>query len=252
MTRMSRWVAVSALSLAALGLATAPASAASKSLLGSLPGATKSTLKSTGTALGQAVPGAVGSLTSGDVGGTVNAVGDAVATITPGGDCEQQFSQPFTRWGDHMQYTLVPGGDFEGSLDGWSLKGGAAVVEDNEPWKVTAATDRRALHLPAGASVVTPPLCAGLTHPTARLFTKGGKLPLLAGARVDILYPNQDGILAGATLGVVVPSRNWQPTHQILTASGLPLLTGGTLALRITAQGAPITIDDVYVDPFRR
>lgn len=252
MTRMSRKVLLPALALAALGVAATPANAASKRLLGSLPGATKSTLKSTGSALGHAVPGAAGSLARGDVGGTAKTVGDTVAAITPGGDCDQQLSQPFTPWGDPMQYTLVPGGDFEGSLDGWTLKGGATVVEDNEPWKVTAATDHRALHLPTGASVVTPPLCAGLTHPTARLFTKGGRLPLLAGARVDVLYPDEDGVLAGATLGVVLPSRDWQPTQQILTASGLPLLTGGTLALRITAQGAPITIDDVYVDPFRR
>jgi hypothetical protein len=249
---MSRKLALPAVALAALGIAAAPASAAPERVLGSLPGATGSTLKSTTTALGQAVPGAAGSLAAGDVGATVKAVEHAVATITPGGDCDQQLSKPFARWGDPMRYTLVPGGDFEGALDGWTLKGGATVIDDNEPWKVTAATDSRALHLPAGSSAVTPPLCAGLTHPTARLFAKGGKVPGLAGARVDILYPNEDGILAGATLGVVMPSRDWQPTHQILTASGLPLLTGGTLALRITAQGAPVTIDDVYVDPFRR
>lgn len=251
MTRMSRILIASAAALAAVGGAAAPASA-SKSLLGSLPGATGSTLKSATGAVGQAVPAATDSLAKGDVGGTLNGVEDAVGAITPGGDCNQAMSNPFARWGDHANYTLVPGGDFEGTLDGWAVSGGATIVEDNEPWKVTAASDHRALYLPKGASVVTPPLCAGLTHPTARLFTKGGKLPLLAGARVEILYPNEDGILAGATLGVVLPTRDWKPTHQILTLSGLPLLTGGTLALRITAQGAPITIDDVYVDPVRR
>ncbi len=251
MTRMSHVLAASAVALVGFGLGATPASA-SKSLLGSLPGALGSTLKSTTDAVGQAVPSATDALAKGDLDGTLKAVEDTVAAVTPGGDCNQVLSKPFARWGDHANYTLVPGGDFEGTLDGWSVSGGATIVEDNEPWKVTAATDHRALYMPKGSSVVTPPLCGGLTHPTARLFTKGGKLPLLAGARVDILDPTQDGILAGATLGVVMPNRDWKPTHQILTLSGLPLLTGGTLALRITAQGAPITIDDVYVDPFRR
>lgn len=243
-------IAVAAL-LASIALTT-PAHAATGGLLSSLGGATGATVRSATDAVSGAVPEATDAAGRRDVAGVLATVGDTVADVTPGGDCDQALSQPFTRWGDAAHYTLVPGGDFESSLDGWSLSGGASVVEDNEPWKVTAASDHRALHLPKGASVVTPPLCAGLTHPTARLFTKGGKVPLLAGARVDILYPNKDGVLAGATLGVVLPNRDWQPTHQILTLSGLPLLTGGTLALRITAQGAPITIDDVYVDPLRR
>lgn len=231
---------------------TTPAHAATGGLLSSLGGATGATVRNATDAISGAVPAATDAAARRDVAGVVATVGDTAAEVTPGGDCDQHLTQPFTRWGDGASYTLVPGGDFEGSLDGWSLAGGASVVEDNEPWKVTSAADHRALHLPKGASVVTPPLCAGLTHPTARLFTKGGKLPLLAGARVEILYPNQDGILAGATLGVVLPNRDWRPTQQILTLSGLPLLTGGTLAMRITAQGAPITIDDVYVDPMRR
>ncbi len=249
---MSSKLTTAALALLAASVLTTPAQAATGGLLSSLGGATGSTVRNATNAVGGAVPGATDALSRGDLAGVVTTVGDTVAQVTPGGDCDQHLTQPFTRWGDAASYTLVPGGDFEGSLDGWSLAGGASVVEDNEPWKVTSGSDHRALYLPRGASVVTPPLCAGLTHPTARLFTKGGKVPLLAGARVEILYPNQDGILAGATLGVVLPNRNWQPTQQILTLSGLPLLTGGTLALRITAQGAPITIDDVYVDPMRR
>lgn len=252
MTRMSQRLLALTAALTATGVAAAPANAATNGPLRSLGGATATTLQQAGSAVTKAVPATGDALAQGDVAGVAAVVGDAVAGITPGGDCSQQLSKPFTRWGDSADYTLVPGGDFEGALDDWALSGGAAVVEDNEPWKVTAASDHRALRLPKGASVVTPPLCAGLTHPTARLFTKGGKLPLVAGVRVEILYPNEDGILAGATLGVVTPTRDWQPTQQILTLSGLPLLTGGTLALRITATGAPATIDDVYVDPSRR
>jgi hypothetical protein len=186
----------------------------------------------------------------------VEAVAGAITTIAPAGDCDQELSQPFTRWGDPMWYTLMPGGDFEGDLDGWALRGGATVVEDNEPWKVTADTDGYALHLPAGASVVTPAICAGITHPTARFFAKGvatdGNVSPFSGARVDMLYPDEGTLLTWAPLGLVMPTADWQPTLPILTGSGLPGVTGNTLALRITATGGPITIDDVYVDPMRR
>jgi len=37
------------------------------------------------------------------------------------------LAQPFRPWGDTNEYKLVPGGDFEGSLSGWTLRGGARV-----------------------------------------------------------------------------------------------------------------------------
>ena len=37
------------------------------------------------------------------------------------------LTQPFLPWGDSNSYKLVPGGDFEGSMSGWTLSGGATV-----------------------------------------------------------------------------------------------------------------------------
>ena len=45
------------------------------------------------------------------------------------------LSQPFAQFGDSSSYKLVPGGDFEGSLAGWTLSGGAtkkSALNSNE------------------------------------------------------------------------------------------------------------------------
>ena len=108
-----------------------------------------------------------------------------------------------------------------------------------------------ALALAPGASVTTV-ILRRPRLPTVRLFSKGGGLPLLDDAAGRRLYTGRDGLLVALPLGIVLPSRSWQPTTQVLTASGLPLLTGSRLALRFTALGAAFAIDDAYVDPFRR
>ncbi len=176
----------------------------------------------------------------------------ATAALAAGDDgCDPgSLSHPFAPWADPASYAQVPGGTFESGLQ-WHAAGGAKLTSDNEPWDVSGDGDH-ALSLPAGASVTTPSFCGGLGYPTVRLFSKGGGLPLLTMLRVDVRYTGHDGLLHALPLGIVLPSGSWQPTTQVLTASGLPLLTGSRLALRITAVGAAFEIDDVYVDPFRR
>lgn len=176
----------------------------------------------------------------------------AAAAVTDDG-CDQTYSKPFTPWLDYLNYAKVPGGSFENGLQGWKVSGGAKVVADQEPWKVSGdKKDGKALYLPRGASVTSPSFCGGLTHPTVRLFAKGGLLPVLSGVRVDILYTGKYALLPALPLGIVLPTRTWRPSLPLLTLSGLPLLTGAQLAVRISAIGTPATVDDVYVDPFRR
>lgn len=160
------------------------------------------------------------------------------------------LTRPFLPWADIAQYAQVPGGTFESGLQ-WQASGAARVISDNEPFDVSGPGDS-ALSLAAGASVTTPSFCGGLGYPDVRLFAKGGGLPVLTGLHIDVLYTGQDGLLRSLPLGIGLPSRDWQPTLPMLTLSGLPLLTGSRLALRITAVGAPFEIDDVYVDPFCR
>lgn len=160
-------------------------------------------------------------------------------------------SRPFIPWLDYFNYALVPRGDFESDLTGWTVAGGAKIGPGNEPWRVAGSDDSSSLVLPAGASAASPSFCGGLGYPTIRMFSKatGGLVPLL---RVDIIYTDLAGVLRSHALGTVTPTATWQPSLPLVTLSGLPLLTGSRLAVRLTAVGGAVAVDDVYVDPYSR
>jgi hypothetical protein len=179
-------------------------------------------------------------------------VGSATAQAATAPSCSPgPLSQPFAQWADGADYAQVPGGTFESGLSGWQASGGASIVADNEPWHVSGA-GAHALNIPAGASVTSPSFCGGLSYPTIRLFARSTSRSLLTALSISILYTEPSGLLRSLPLGLVLPGASWQPSLQQLTASGLPLLTGNGLALRITAVGGSVAIDDVYVDPFCR
>jgi hypothetical protein len=166
--------------------------------------------------------------------------------------CDTDTSQPFKPWLDPFSYVKVPGGSFENGLTGWKVSGVAKVQAGNEPWKVGSATDGSSLLLPAGASVTSPSFCGGLGYPTVRLFSRTSGFPVLTRLRVEILYTDGNSLLRSFSLLPVTPLSSWQPSLPLLTLSGLPLLTGSTLAVRLTAVGAAISVDDIYVDPYCR
>jgi hypothetical protein len=163
------------------------------------------------------------------------------------------LTQPFSRWADTNSYELVPGGDFEGSLSGWTLGGGAHVVDGSEPFGASGAVGSSSLSLPAGASAQTPTTCIDAAYPSFRFFAKN--LDLTSSVLVQLVYTNQT--LLGSTqvvvpVGVAALSTTWQPTLPMLTAGPvLGLLSGGTaeVALRFTATGGASQIDDIYIDP---
>src|SRR4051812_45860270 len=90
------------------------------------------------------------------------------------------LSQPFAPWGDSASYKLLPGGDIEGSLSGYSLSGGAKKVGGSEPFAATGKSGGYALSIPAGGSVLTPATCVNSANPNYRFFYKssGGLLGL--------------------------------------------------------------------------
>jgi hypothetical protein len=156
----------------------------------------------------------------------------------------------FARWLDPGNYTLVPGGTFEGSLAGWKLTGGAKVVAGNEPFN---ANGKLALSLPAGSSATTPPMCAAVLDPTMRYFAAndGGLLSLLS---VQILYYTGDGRAITLPLGVNVGGRSWAPSlPTVVAANLLGAVSGGAVQVAFrftpTGLGAKWRIDDVYLDP---
>jgi hypothetical protein len=181
--------------------------------------------------------------------GTACATPAQAALISTGACNEASLSQPFARWGDTSSYELVPGGDFEGSLTGWTLSGGAERVAGSEPYGATGSVGSHSLALPAGASAQSPFTCVDAAYPTFRFFARNDAL--LSTLLVEVVYKTPLGIVA-LPLGAVALSANWQPTLPMLTGSLVTgLLSGGTAqaALRFTALTGSSQIDDVFVDP---
>jgi hypothetical protein len=181
--------------------------------------------------------------------GTAGATPAQAALISTGACNEASLSQPFAQWGDTSSYELVPGGDFEGSLTGWTLSGGAERVAGSEPYGATGSVGAYSLALPAGASVQSPFTCVDAAYPTFRFFARNDAL--LSTLLVEVVYKTPLGTVA-LPLGAVALSASWQPTLPMLTGSVVTgLLSGGTAeaALRFTALTGSSRIDDVFVDP---
>ena len=186
------------------------------------------------------------------------ATANAGVLVASAPDCAaQSLSRTFLPWWDFAQYTALSGADFEGAGDGWSMTGGAAIANGNEPYRVGGADDSHSLSLPAGASATSPAICVGIEHPTLRFFAKrqsGGWLSS-ASVRVDVLFETSSGQVASLPIGSAGNGGSWQPTSPMLVAANLlPLLPGERtpVAFRFTAQGMDFSIDDVWVDPYGR
>jgi len=164
------------------------------------------------------------------------------------------LTEPFAQFGDTNVYKLVPGGDFEGSLSGWALSGGATRVAGSDPFGVTGSVGKYSMSLPAGASVQSPYTCVDAAYPEFRFV--GRNNGLLSTVAVSVVYKEPLLGPVAVPIGVFALSGAWAPSAQMLTLSfvqGLVngLLTGQTpqVALRFTALTGSSQIDDVFVDP---
>jgi len=160
------------------------------------------------------------------------------------------LSQPFAAYGDNAYYKLVPGGNFESGLTGWTVKGSAKIVSGG-----TSGT--HSLSLPAGSSVTTPFSCVNAGAPTYRFFSKssGGLLGLVPLMKVDLVYRDNVLGLVALPLGTALPSSSFKASLPLLTASLVAgLLDNGVsdLAFRFTSVTGTWTVDDVWVDPYQR
>ncbi|MEA2404883.1 MAG: hypothetical protein QOE08_1530 [Thermoleophilaceae bacterium] len=166
------------------------------------------------------------------------------------------ISQPFQQWYDDSSYFLVPGGNFEGSLDGWGATGGSRTTAGNEPWQANGDAGSRSLLIPAGGSVTSPAVCVGLEHPTLRFFAKRSSSGLLSGVStltVSALVETSLGAVVEVPFGTVVGGTSWQPTPAYFMIANLPPLLPGNytpVAFRFRAVGlSNWQIDDAFVDP---
>jgi hypothetical protein len=163
-------------------------------------------------------------------------------------------SQPFLKWGDSNSYQLVAGGDFEGSLSGWTLSRGSAQATGSETYGVTGTAGKYSLALPsAGASAQSPFTCVTASDPTFRFFARSEGAP--SSVSVAVAYQTPLGVIA-VTVGIVTTSGTWQPSAAMPTGAAIAgaLSSNGTaqMALRFTALSGSSHIDDVFVDPRMR
>jgi hypothetical protein len=164
---------------------------------------------------------------------------------------EQPLSQTFRPWLDVAWYVLAPNGGFEGGSEDWDLKGGAAVVDGNEPF----LSGDRALALPGGASATSAPMCIGIEHPTIRLFARNTGAPAAA-LTVSVVF--RDPLLGSQRtlpVGVIGAGDSWSPTPIVpVGVNLLSLARDQQVAFRFTAADdrGEWTIDDVWVDPYKK
>lgn len=168
----------------------------------------------------------------------------------------QVLEQPFKRWLDYFQYTLVPGGNFESGAPAWTLAG-SKVVSGNETFYVRSNKDARSLSLGASGVATSRPVCVGIDHPTMRFFARNRGLATST-LTVEVLFENSLGQVLALPIGVVpglTPA--WQPTlPYLMVANLLPLLpnekTAVAFRFRAIGIGGNWQIDDVFVDPRKR
>jgi hypothetical protein len=159
-------------------------------------------------------------------------------------------SQPFAPWGDASAYTVAPGGDFEGSLDGWALQG-ADPVSGSETYAATGSLGNYSVSVSAGGTVTSPQTCVDAAYPDFRFFARASD----AGATlwVYVLYTGPSGQTVKVPVGSLRPGTSWQPTPSMATGSAIASRVGGgtaQLSLQFKASDGTVQIDDVYIDPW--
>jgi hypothetical protein len=167
------------------------------------------------------------------------AVGSAQAMIGPAANCEPSaVTAPFAALGDSTPYELVPGGDFQGTLGGWTVEHGAALANSG------------GLSLPARGVATSPPACVNVIHPSVRFYTQSST----PGTTVEVsaVLRTRAGTVA-IPLGDVTPTADPAPSQPLtLRVPLFGAVSGGVLlGLRFEARGGTAWIDDVYVDPWR-
>ena len=172
----------------------------------------------------------------------------ANAGIIATGACDDAaLSKPFAAWGDNRDYKLMPGGDFEGPLQGWTVRGATAAGGG-------AQGSGGSLLLTPGDYVQTPTTCVNTSYPSFRMFSKTVKG--LGTVLVSVVYKVPLLGQVGVPVGVVaLNGREWSPTMTMLTASTVTgVLSNGTaqMAVRFTALTGNVAVDRIFVDPRMR
>jgi hypothetical protein len=183
--------------------------------------------------------------------GVLASTGVAAAAACP----HSSTTAPFSQFGDHSRYFVVPGGNFEGSSlgAGWSASG-ASLTPGNEPFHVLDASDHQSLTIQPGGSVTTAFGCIDAAMPEFRFFAHQAA----AGSQlnVDVIVKMPVGTLDVPLASLADGSMaNWGPTAKIFAPRGMVMAPGtivqGALKFSVAGNSGSWQIDDILVDPYR-
>src|SRR5579859_2132505 len=145
--------------------------------------------------------------------------------------------EPFAPWGDYGDYFLGPAADFEGSLTGWTAKGGAKIVSGNESYYVNSPTDSHSLSLPKGGSATTPSICVTLETPDIRMFVRNSGSSN-ATFQINMTYTNNQGKASTATVAKIAVVKNaaWAPIDPVMFLANIQSILSSNDQTWVTFQ----------------
>jgi hypothetical protein len=97
-------------------------------------------------------------------------------------------------------------------------------------------------------------VCIGVEHPTLRFFARNTG-DRTSGLTVSVVYRDLQGARRSLPVGVVYAGSDWAPTPVVpVVVNLLSLLGDQQVAFRFSAGDSrgEWTIDDVYVDPYKK
>jgi hypothetical protein len=161
------------------------------------------------------------------------------------------LSHAFAPFGDDGLYTAVANAGLEQGTTSWTLSGGAAVADGNEPWFIGGdASESHSLALPEDATATTAPFCVDETFTHFRAFARAAGKGTL---RVEVLYTDGNGREVSDKVADFKATSAWAPTGRfpinVIKRAGTTTLP---VSFRFTARNTDFQLDDVYVDPWAR
>ena len=180
-------------------------------------------------------------------------LGDLLGALV-NANCNSTGSQVFAQWNDFANYFLAPNGGLENGSFGWSLGGGASVVNGNEPFY---ATGSHSLSLPSGSTATSATTCIGKGDLFVRMFgaDEGGTD---SGLHVRVVwYGLLNKVLGITDFNTYDPGQSWSPTDKLSSSGGslaiplLPILGSTSARVQLTpvGSGSHWLVDDLYIDP---
>lgn len=151
--------------------------------------------------------------------------------------------------GDTADYSLAPGGDFEGSgTSGWTLQYGARLQTGNETLGVQSG--KKSLRMPLNSVATSPKFCVDETHPHFR-FAYKVDMAVLSGFIAYVVWRDSSNRITNIELVSskvlnLMPTK-WQATPNNPLATLLPLndqTKSATVQLKIVALNPTDLVKD--------